>query len=235
MQKDNEKNERYKLNYLITQAVICIILLLAFLVMRLFGLPQSKTAQEWYKENFMQQTKVDTVIDTQSQKENTSSFEQDGNAIETSFDLSKAYRILPTKSQTLNSIVWPVSNGKITSDFGYRSDPFTANNALHKGIDIAVNMGTPVAAAADGKVIKSGYERWGYGNFVMIEHSSGFVTLYAHCSKIVATVGSTVKAGQTVALSGSTGKSTGPHLHFEVRLHNTLLNPLWILPINDEI
>lgn len=238
MQKENKITD-YKLSYLIAQTVMCVILILVFLVLKYLKTPQSDNMEKWYKENFEQNTKVETVTDTPSDSDAessiSSSYDENSNAVNTSLDLSKTQTVTKTAKYSLNSLVWPVSSGVITSDYGYRSDPFTTNNALHKGIDIAVNMGTDVVAAADGKVIKSGYEKNGYGNFVMLEHSSGFVTLYAHCSSISVNVGDAVKAGQTVALSGSSGRSTGPHLHFEVRLHNTLLNPLWILPLNDEI
>ena len=239
MQNENKKITDYKLSYLIAQTIMCVILILVFLLLKYFKTPQSDKVEQWYKDNFGQNTNAATVTDTPSDSNTessiSSSYDENSNAVNTSLDLSKTQTITKAAKYNFNSLMWPVNNGVITSDYGYRSDPFTTNNALHKGIDIAVNMGTAVVAAADGKVIKSGYEKNGYGNFVILEHSSGFVTLYAHCSLISVSVGDKVKAGQTVALSGSSGRSTGPHLHFEVRLHNTLLNPLWILPLNDEI
>ena len=127
----------------------------------------------------------------------------------------------------------PIGSGwesRVTSEFGYRRDPFTGETRGHTGIDIAVPTGTPVRAALPGVVTTATYNAGGYGYYVMIDHGNGMVTLYAHCSKLVARVGSTVQAGDIVSLSGSTGRSTGPHLHFEVRINGQCVNPRSYLP-----
>ena len=121
---------------------------------------------------------------------------------------------------------------RVTSEFGYRSDPFTGQTKGHTGIDIAVPTGTPVRAALPGVVTKATYNAGGYGYYVMIDHGNGMVTLYAHNSKLLVNVGDTVEAGDTVSLSGSTGRSTGPHLHFEVRVNGQRVNPRSYLPTN---
>ena len=127
----------------------------------------------------------------------------------------------------------PIGSGwesRVTSEFGYRKDPFTGETRGHTGIDIAVPTGTPVRAALPGVVTTATYNAGGYGYYVMIDHGNGMVTLYAHCSKLLARVGSTVEAGDIVSLSGSTGRSTGPHLHFEVRINGQRVNPRSYLP-----
>ena len=127
----------------------------------------------------------------------------------------------------------PVGDGwreKVTSEFGYRKDPFTGKTKGHSGMDIAVPTGTSVRAALPGTVTVSKYNAGGYGYYVMIDHGGGLVTLYGHCSKLLATVGQTVLAGDVIALSGSTGRSTGPHLHFEVRVNGERTNPRSYLP-----
>ena len=121
---------------------------------------------------------------------------------------------------------------RVTSEFGYRSDPFTGQTKGHTGIDIAVPTGTPVRAALPGVVTTATYNAGGYGYYVMIDHGNGMVTLYAHNSKLLVRVGDTVEAGDTVSLSGSTGRSTGPHLHFEVRINGQRVNPRSYLPTN---
>lgn len=121
---------------------------------------------------------------------------------------------------------------RVTSEFGYRSDPFTGQTKGHTGIDIAVPTGTPVRAALPGVVTKATYNAGGYGYYVMIDHGNGMVTLYAHNSKLLVSVGDTVEAGDTVSLSGSTGRSTGPHLRFEVRVNGQRVNPRSYLPTN---
>ncbi len=117
----------------------------------------------------------------------------------------------------------PVS-GRMSSGFGTRVHPITGKRKAHTGVDIAAPSGTTIKAAGGGKVITSSYLR-GYGNTVVIDHGGGISTLYAHCSRLYVSVGDTVKQGQKIAAVGSTGLSTGPHLHFEVRVNGKPVNP----------
>jgi murein DD-endopeptidase MepM/ murein hydrolase activator NlpD len=118
-------------------------------------------------------------------------------------------------------LIWPVS-GPVTSGFGMRW------GRMHEGIDIAAASGTPIVAAAAGSVI---YASWmsGYGNLVVVDHGGGLATAYAHCSALLVAVGQNVAQGETIALVGSTGHSTGPHLHFEVRVNGVAVDPLLYL------
>jgi murein DD-endopeptidase MepM/ murein hydrolase activator NlpD len=115
--------------------------------------------------------------------------------------------------------------GAIRSVFGPRRDPINGRPRFHKGIDIAAPSGTPIQAAAAGRVVFSGRNK-GYGNMVMLEHADGRRTLYAHAEALYVKVGATVAAGQTIAAVGSTGHSTGPHVHFEIRVGDQAVNPL---------
>jgi len=115
--------------------------------------------------------------------------------------------------------------GRLTSRYGYRRDPFTRKRAFHTGIDIAYRYGTEVHAARAGKVVYSGV-RYGYGKTVIIEHSFGYKTLYGHLSSVKVQRGQKVKKGQIIGFIGVSGRSTGPHLHFEVWLNGRLINPL---------
>ena len=117
----------------------------------------------------------------------------------------------------------------VTSEFGYRSDPFTGETRGHTGMDLAVPTGTPIRAALPGTVTVSQYNS-SYGYYVMIDHGNGLSTLYGHNSQLLAQVGQTVEAGDIIARSGSTGRSTGPHLHFEVRINGERTNPRYYLP-----
>jgi murein DD-endopeptidase MepM/ murein hydrolase activator NlpD len=119
----------------------------------------------------------------------------------------------------------PVSDGWISSYFGYRTDPFTGLRAHHDGVDIAGKLGEPVMAVAAGVVTYAG-KRSGYGNLVEINHGNGILTRYGHNSVVKVRVGETVSKGQVVALMGSTGRSTGPHVHFEVWRGGRVVNPL---------
>lgn len=118
----------------------------------------------------------------------------------------------------------PASIKYISSGFGYRRDPFTGRGAMHKGLDFRGPAGAPIYAAAEGRVSFVG-RRSGYGNVVEINHGNGLTTRYAHMSKFSAKVGQQVGAGDIIGAIGSTGRSTGPHLHFEVRIHGRAVNP----------
>jgi len=119
----------------------------------------------------------------------------------------------------------PVANGFISSYFGERADPFDGLEAFHKGVDFAGSPGSPVVAVAAGVVTWAG-ERTGYGKLIEINHGDGFTTRYAHNERTLVTVGQTVKRGERIALMGSTGRSTGPHVHFEVLRNGRQVNPL---------
>jgi len=130
----------------------------------------------------------------------------------------------PMQSPSAAGFIWPVE-GTVTSGFGYRW------GRMHEGIDISVPEGTPIHAAADGTVIleQSEYESGGYGNYTCIDHGGGLSTCYAHQSSFAASVGARVSQGDVIGYSGNTGHSTGPHLHFEVRINGTPTDPLGYL------
>jgi murein DD-endopeptidase MepM/ murein hydrolase activator NlpD len=125
--------------------------------------------------------------------------------------------------------VAPVHTGWMSSNFGWRIDPFTGKEAMHEGVDFVVPVGTPVYASAGGIVTYAALNHSGYGNMVEIDHGNGIATRYAHASKLLVKVGQMVRRGQEIALSGDTGRSTGPHLHFEVRYKGVAQNPVRFL------
>jgi murein DD-endopeptidase MepM/ murein hydrolase activator NlpD len=134
--------------------------------------------------------------------------------------------ILTQKSvdkQLLPSVM-PVSGGVFTSNFGWRLDPFNGRNSFHEGIDFMAAPGTSILAAAAGVVVKAEYHPQ-YGNMIELDHGNGLVTLYAHCSRLRAKVGDVVKKGAVIGEVGSSGRATGPHLHFEVRHRDVAQNP----------
>ncbi len=118
--------------------------------------------------------------------------------------------------------------GRITSQFGTRRDPIHGHRRFHRGLDIAAPRGTPIEAAAEGTVVFAGRQR-GYGNTVIIEHADGRRTRYAHAQTLQVQAGETVEAGQEIATVGSTGRATGPHVHFEVIEDGKRVNPLTVL------
>jgi murein DD-endopeptidase MepM/ murein hydrolase activator NlpD len=122
----------------------------------------------------------------------------------------------------------PVHTGYYSSNFGWRIDPFTGQNAMHEGVDFVANAGTPIYASAGGVVDYAGLDG-SYGNMVEIDHGNNIVTRYAHASKVLVKVGQVVRRGQKIAEVGSTGRSTGNHLHFEVRYKGVAQNPVRFL------
>lgn len=123
------------------------------------------------------------------------------------------------------NFIWPCpASGQISSAFGDRSSPTEGASTNHKGIDIPAPSGSSIVAAADGKVVISTYS-YSAGNYIMIDHGGGLTTVYMHCSQLLVKEGETVKQGQTIAKVGSTGYSTGPHLHFGVRSGGSYVNP----------
>lgn len=119
--------------------------------------------------------------------------------------------------------VWPVK-GWVTSGFGTRKSPFTGKRTMHSGLDIATKTGTPIKAPADG-IVSYSDRKGAFGKVLVIDHGYGYTTFYGHCSALLKKVGDKVKRGDTVAKVGNTGTSTGPHLHYEVRVNGVATNP----------
>jgi murein DD-endopeptidase MepM/ murein hydrolase activator NlpD len=118
---------------------------------------------------------------------------------------------------------WPVT-GRLMDGFGKRMDPFSGEGAMHTGVDITAPMGTPIKATADGIVMFANWN-YGYGRCVIVDHGNGYQTLYGHMSHIDVIDGQEIRQGETVGLVGSSGRSTGTHVHYEVRVHSTPVNP----------
>jgi murein DD-endopeptidase MepM/ murein hydrolase activator NlpD len=136
----------------------------------------------------------------------------------------EALLVADSASRKFMPTLAPVVDGWFSSNFGYRIDPFTGMQSFHEGIDFPADTGTPVIAAASGKVVESGYQPQ-YGKILAIDHGNGLISRYAHASEVYVNEGDLVVRGQRVASVGSTGRSTGPHLHFEVRLNGVPQNP----------
>lgn len=139
-------------------------------------------------------------------------------------------KLVRTKEEVINSIpaIQPVANkdlNRMASGYGYRRDPFYHTPTFHAGMDFTADIGTPVYATGDGVVKNATNDGWGYGNHIIINHGFGYTTLYGHLSRFAVKAGAKVKRGQLIGYVGSTGRSTGPHLHYEVRKNNNPLNP----------
>lgn len=193
-------------------------------------------------------TKLKKEYDTQNTNLKSAKAEQEKNLASIQKDMVSLQQLEDIKSQEANDIAssilalqqstggyqgtysggrlgYPVNNPYVTSPYGYRVHPILNTRRMHTGVDFAGGMGTPIYSAEDGIVIKAGTHST-YGNLVMVDHGSGIVTLYAHCSSLNVSVGQVVKRGSLIATIGSTGRSTGPHLHFEVRVNGQHTNPM---------
>lgn len=172
---------------------------------------------------------------TEKNKITVSSINDTKNTVET---LETA---IPSKEETLTDLVNLLEDrnetelstpsiiptyGRFSSRFGYRSDPMNGSVAFHTGLDIANTYGSPLYATADGIVTMACYKTNGYGNQILINHGNGYETFYGHNSKLVVEVGDYVKKGQLIGYIGSTGRSTGPHVHYEVRVYGEKVNPV---------
>jgi murein DD-endopeptidase MepM/ murein hydrolase activator NlpD len=133
------------------------------------------------------------------------------------------------------ALAWPMGSFQITQPFGPSTvalePPFGPYKHFHTGVDIAAPLGTPVMAAADGVVVAVGHTNLGYGNYVVIAHGGGIATLYGHLAQTIAKAGDRVVRGQVIGLEGSTGLSTGPHVHFELRVNDQVIDPMPYLPV----
>lgn len=197
---------------IIMQAVVCGIILLIFIIIKFaFGDYFSKI-KDWYNNN----VNVDTDLNQVLNDDETAAIGGDLNEIYVS---ANAEMITPIK-------------GTVSSNCGYRTDPFTGDASVHRGIDIAAEEGTEICAAFDGKIVTCKISQGDYGNYIIIDHG-GFYTLYGHCSKLLKKEGETVKAGEKIALCGSTGRSTGAHLHFEIRVGGMRIDPSPFLKLGE--
>ena len=152
--------------------------------------------------------------------------EKEESELESEIEKIASQSVVVEDGQIISSGSWPVPGySRISSPYGYRIHPIFNTRKMHTGIDIPGPTGTPIVSIDSGKVIFSGTQR-GYGKTVMIQHDDGKVTLYAHNNELNVSVGQRVQKGQVVSKMGSTGNSTGPHLHFEVRINGNHVNPL---------
>lgn len=226
----------YRLYILVLQISAVAVILSAALVIRFFGGNFYNKLSVIYHEKFFEQTNTADVLDPQNplnqEGDEPNNTDDKDNATEKEAEDNETGAVLEDEktiivSNSVNTLGWPV-NGKVVSPYGYRNDPFTNEYKMHNGIDIAAEMGTDISSAFQGEIKKTGYSQT-YGYYVIVSHSSSLNTLYAHCSKIIAEEGQCVQKGDVIAKVGSTGRSTGPHLHFEVRIDDKKIDPYFLL------
>ncbi len=228
--KKGKKTKDYKLHILLLQTTAAAVVLLAALGLRFFGGELYLQLRQVYYGAVNDTTRVEEVTQPASSEESTSSEPATGQSTQPTgytLDFSAVQVGAQVSAKGSNTLLWPVQ-GKVTSPYGYRKDPFTGQRAMHWGIDIGAESGTPIVSVTHGQVIKVA-ENDSYGKYIMVRHNDNLTTLYAHCSAIDAKEGQNVRQGQQIARVGSTGRSTGPHLHFETRVGGQKINPEWLL------
>lgn len=206
-----------------------------------FGSGQDKTTSKNSNESTSAQTTVDepqnetteeSITDNSGKTDETEPTEEEITEPETEKvsaqikEVSMSTLSLDYKSQDeTEKIVSPVESKRYTSSFGYRMNPITKVRAFHTGLDIAAPLGTKIKAAYNGTVSRTGEDSRS-GKYIYLSHSNGLETLYCHCSSILAEKGAKIRQGETIALVGSTGWSTGPHLHFEIHKNGERIDPM---------
>ncbi|OJU10135.1 MAG: hypothetical protein BGN88_12205 [Clostridiales bacterium 43-6] len=232
--KRQKKKGDPKFDFLMAQIIISMIVVLMLFSVKMIGGNLFQDCKRYYKAFFGDKTSISQVVDANAKvKVKAVNAGVGGDDYEANIPYFENYEeaseaIEESKEDgDINSMLVPCA-GPISSGFGPRVNPITKKNEIHGGIDIAAAYNTEIKVALSGTVKTVG-KATGYGNYIVVSHNNGLETLYGHCNKIIAKEGQPVKKGDTIALVGSTGLSTGPHCHFEIRLNGTRLNPSWIL------
>ncbi|HEX3028356.1 MAG TPA: M23 family metallopeptidase, partial [Clostridia bacterium] len=212
VKRRNKKSSNASSSYLermMFKVLICIVIMVVIGIIKSVNTPVTKMMCGKIKAALMQnidlKSEFNGIIDLIKKSAGTS---KDNTTQKVQSAKNK------TSAEEIVKFITPVE-GSITSPFGMRTDPFSDTQKSHSGVDIEANKGDKINAAADGEVILAGASKV-YGNYLKVKHSNGLVTLYAHCSKIIASKGQKVRQGDIIAEVGNTGASTGSHLHFEV-------------------
>ena len=248
-----DRNKRdYLIRTLGIQALICILLFALLFGLRQSGKPLFSEIKEMFSENLKENI---TPEEAQSVFGNLVKEKPVTNATEDEDEVTEYYEYTPPEEPSLsaeviaeggadvtvcssdevpdNVSVAPYSlnqkmvlplKGTTTSEFGVRTHPISGDLRFHAGTDIAADMGTPVYAAFDGTVTVAQYDRWN-GNYIKLRHDNGIMTVYCHCERLKVKAGQVIRAGEVIATVGSTGSSTGPHLHFELSIDGKSYNP----------
>ena len=201
-----QKNFDPHIAIFVLQGIVCAIVILVCLITKTFFGDFFGEIKTFYDKNLNEDTNPSLVLESDTEPTAV------GGPLEVSY--------LGTTGGFQN----PLPSGTLTSGYGYRQDPFTNKTSFHSGLDIAADKGVEIKSALSGVVELSQKNGGDYGNYIIVNHGA-FKTLYAHCEKLTVNKGDFVSAGDIIATVGSTGRSTGPHLHFEIRIGNEKIDP----------
>jgi len=212
---------------LLVQSSITIVVLVLVLLLKMINTDAFEQVESAFK-NAMINPSSETLGTTQASRVSTTSTTTQASIRDIKAEAVSASVVM---DETDTQFIPPLTGGVITSSYGIRTDPISGTSQkTHEGVDIAASENTALAALASGSVTEVGYEADGYGHYVIVSLNERYAYLYAHCSKIVVKNGDTVKAGDTVAYVGSTGRSTGCHVHIEWRKDGNPIDPMIVLP-----
>lgn len=239
----DKKKQDYLIKTLILQFLVCALIIGFFYSTKYFNIPFLVSLKETFENEINKQTTSEEVIETFKKIENFT----DENFIVTDFsdilfdaeilgEGGKDEKIYENEIKNVSfakynlnyKIYKPVIGGEISSEFGERVHPINGTLGVHKGIDIALDENEPIYAVFDGEVIEATYDQWN-GNYIKIKHDNNIISVYCHCNKLFVKKGDIIRGGEVIALVGSTGQSTGPHLHFELRIDDISYNPEFAL------
>lgn len=230
--KEEKKKEHGPLSVVAVQSIACGILLLLALMLRLVGGAPYEQLRQAFQSRLMSNDLLGTLAILWDG--DPAEWESDSSDLPAE-DVSSAGRLPPAGTSAVGLRVNrlaapPVPTGRVSSAYGYRTDPINGGEGFHRGVDIAAPQGTPIAAMYDGR-IKAVGESESLGRYVCLSHGDGLEVMYAHCDSVTAAAGAVVRAGETVALVGSTGRSTGNHVHVQISADGTVYNPAGTVPL----
>jgi murein DD-endopeptidase MepM/ murein hydrolase activator NlpD len=239
---DKNKKQDYLVKTLIFQFIICVLIFSCVFVVNYFETPAFSLFKEELFSELNKNIAVEEVEEAFKKIENFATdefvltdFSEDLFNAEVLGEGGKDEKInignvnYSFEKYKLNYKIYnPVINAQVSSEFGERVHPISGDTGVHKGIDLALNKGEPIYAIYDGEVVESSYDQWN-GNYIKIKHDNDIMSVYCHCEKLFVEKGDVIRGGEKIATVGSTGQSTGPHLHFEIRIKNISYNPEYAL------
>lgn len=220
-----------EIKILLLQFCAVAVIFISITVIKFLDLSLFEDIKKWYVENFCSNTSVSEVLQPDENSPEETPVNSQPIVEESSQEIKQSLPVVSLKLESkkeLNSMCLPLVNYEISSRFGYRKNPITKKNELHKGLDLSANHGEPIYAAATG-MVETVKNSSSYGKCIIINHGNGLKTLYAHCSAIYKSEGQSVIKGDKIAAVGNTGQSTRSHLHFEVISKGEYINPEWVM------
>ena len=239
----DKKKQDYLIKTLIMQFVVCILIFCVFFSAEYFNIPFLRTIKTSFFEELNKSLTTEDVVETFKKIENfteenfvLTDYEENDFSVtvlgeggnDVIIDGTKIENVSYAKYKLNYKIYNPVIGGEVSSEFGERVHPINKTLGVHKGIDIALASGEPIYAIFDGEVVEANFDQWN-GNHIKIKHDNNILSVYCHCSKLFVKKGDVIRGGEVIASVGSTGQSTGPHIHFELRINDVSYNPEYAL------